>query len=269
MKRHIYVRVSTGKQTFDRQMVGIRSYFAEKGIDIEKVESIVTEHISGGKSYEDRKLKDLLNRCESGDIIYAASTDRLGRSFSDMIKLMAEAKERGIKIVACKQKLSLDDDSPVTKILLSIMTIMDEDERERASDRNIEKAAWQKEQIAKYGYFIVEKGDNKGKRCTHLGRPADENGQYDMSKANEAAAKSHKRRAEEWRRTSEAYADVKRWWGQGQSREWIIEEFNARHAKDPKKYATRDGKPMNAVTLSRWLKEMGSQQEAMRAAALS
>lgn len=252
MKRHIYTRVSTGKQTFDRQMQGIKRYFEYNGIDINSVDSIVQEHISGGKSYEDRKLKSLLMKCEPGDIIYVASTDRLGRSFSDMIKLMAEAKENGVKIIACKQNLSLDDESPVTKIMLSILAIMDEDERVRTSERNEEKAAWQKEQIAKHGYFIVEKGDNKGKKCYHLGRDKGVN----LDVARSASIKSKQDKAIAWRENSKGYQLVRTLLSKGVGRIEIIERFNELHELDPENYSTPKGSPLSEFTLSKWANEI-------------
>lgn len=51
-------------------------------------------------------FNSLLKKCKSGDIIYAASTDRIGRDFFDMMKLMKEAAKDGIEFIACKQNLS-------------------------------------------------------------------------------------------------------------------------------------------------------------------
>lgn len=262
MAMKIYCRVSTGKQTFDRQMMGIKRYFETRGMDITKVESTVVEHVSGGKSYEDRKFKSLLLSCKPGDIIYASSTDRLGRNFFDMIKLMSEAKERGIKIVACKQDISLDDDNPMTKMLLSIQTIIDEDERARVSDRNIDKAAWQKEQVKKQGYWIIERGPNKGKECYHHGR---EKG-CDLSIQLAASIKAKQDNAVAWREHSIGYDFVRTLLRNGVPRQSIIEQFNEKHEKNPGTkdklytdgYSTPKGSPLSEFTLSKWANEMAA-----------
>lgn len=57
------------------------------------------EHISDDKSYEVRRLNELIKKCNPGDFIYAASTDRIGRNFMDIMKLMDEAKKRSVTFV--------------------------------------------------------------------------------------------------------------------------------------------------------------------------
>ena len=74
----LYLRVSTQDQSFNQQMQDIKAYFNANRINMEDVADIVEEHVSGGKSYEDRQFQRLFNRCKPGDYIYAASTDRLG-----------------------------------------------------------------------------------------------------------------------------------------------------------------------------------------------
>ena len=139
MAINLYLRVSTEDQSFDQQMQDIKAYFAAHSLKMADVENIVDEHVSGGKSYEDRKFQQLLNKCKPGDYIYAASTDRLGRNFIDMMRLMEDAKKRGVIIVACKQNLSLDDDNSMAKIVLAVTAIMDEDERKRIKHRTANK----------------------------------------------------------------------------------------------------------------------------------
>ena len=95
--------MSTREQEFDHHMQYIKAYFNVNRINMDDVTDIVEEHVSGGKSYEDLKFQQLLNRCKPGDYIYAASTDRPGRNFIDMMRLMEDAKKRGVIIVACNQ----------------------------------------------------------------------------------------------------------------------------------------------------------------------
>ncbi len=248
MARFLYLRVSTSRQSFDQQMQDIKAY----GVDPENVDDIVEEHESGGKSYTDRKFQQLLNRCKSGDTIFAASTDRLGRNFVDMIRMMNEAKERGITIVACKQNVRLDSDDVATKILLSITSIIDEDERKRIKHRIANKKAWQREQIAKQGYFTIENGPNAGEKCTYVGSPKG----HDTSAAREAAAMSRQNSMIEWREQSKGYDWVRTQVAKGKPRSLIIEEFNELHKQNPENYCTREGKPLSKGILSKWIREM-------------
>lgn len=260
MARYIYNRVSTEDQSFDQQMQDIKSYFAAHSIDMNDVAGVVEEHVSGGKSYEDRKFKQLLNKCKPGDYIYAASTDRLGRNFIDMMRLMEDAKKRGVIIVACKQNISLDDDNSMAKIVLAVTAIMDEDERNRIKHRTANKKAWQREQIATQGYFIIENGPNAGKKCDYIGNPK----QKDMSNAQkkalaatqEAAALANQNAKITWKESSSAYKWVMARVAEGMPRKEIIRLFNEQHALNPDVYCTREGKPLSKGVLSKWCREM-------------
>lgn len=169
MAIYLYLRVSTTHQHFAQQMQDINNYFASHNLKQSDVTDVVEEKESGGVSYTDRKLQQLINRCKSGDTIYAASTDRLGRNFVDMIRMMEMAKNRGIIIVACKQGLSLADDSMATKIILSVTSIIDEDERMRIRHRvkNGVNAAMDEmrrkgERVTKRGILQTHWGNKKG-----------------------------------------------------------------------------------------------------------
>lgn len=262
MAINLYLRVSTQDQSFDQQMQDIKSYFAVHEINMNEVADIVEEHVSGGKSYEDRKFQQLLNKCKPGDYIYAASTDRLGRNFIDMMRLMEDAKKRGVIIVACKQNLSLDDDNPMAKIVLAVTAIMDEDERKRIKHRTANKKAWQREQIAKQGYFIIENGPNAGEKCYYVGSPR----QKDMSEAQktalaatqEAAALANQNAKIIWKENSSAYKWTMARVAEGMPRKEIIRLFNEQHALNPDVYCTREGKPLSKGVLSKWCSEINS-----------
>lgn len=258
MARYIYLRVSTDRQNFAQQLEDIKNY----GVDPETVDGIVEEHESGGKSYTDRKFKQLLNQCNPGDTIYAGSTDRLGRNFVDMIRLMNEAKELGITVVACKQNIRLDSDDVGTKILLTVTAILDEDERNRIRHRIANKKAWQREQIAQQGYFIVERGENVGNKCRYVGRPKVK----DMSEAQlkswvaiqESAYRTKTDKAIRWREQSRAVAFSRRKQAEGWTVTQIADELgklydeNAAATVNP--YATPRGFKPSVGTVSMWLR---------------
>lgn len=252
MAINLYLRVSTEDQSFDQQMQDIKAYFAAHSLEMADVENVVEEHVSGGKSYEDRKFQQLLNKCKPGDYIYAASTDRLGRNFIDMMRLMEDAKKRDVIIVACKQNLSLDDDNSMAKIVLAVTAIMDEDERKRIKHRTANKKAWQREQIAKQGYFIIENGPNAGERCAYVGSPKG----HDTSAAREAATQARMDAKIRWKENSTAYRWTMARVREGMPRKEIVRLFNEQHKLNPDVYCTRTGKPLTEATLSVWCREM-------------
>lgn len=260
MAINVYCRVSTLEQNYDQQMQDIKAYFAAHSLKMEDVAEIIAEHESGGKSYTDRKFQQLLTMCKPGDYIYAASTDRLGRNFIDMMRLMEDAKKRGVIIVACKQNLSLDDDNSMAKIVLAVTAIMDEDERKRIKHRTANKKAWQREQIAKQGYFIIENGPNAGEKCYYVGSPKQKNmsdaQKIALAATQESAALANQNAKITWKENSSAYKWVKARVAEGMPRKEIIRLFNEQHALNPDVYCTREGKPLSKGVLSKWCREM-------------
>lgn len=256
MARYAYIRVSTDRQSYDQQIQDIKAY----GIDLDSLDGITEEKMTSNKGYEDRAFNSLLKKCKSGDIIYAASTDRIGRDFFDMMKLMKEAAKDGIEIIACKQNLSIARDDVATRIIVAITAIMDEDEKKRIQHRTANKKAWQREQIAKHGYFIIENGPNAGERCTYVGSPklADmsEARQAALISAQEAAALANQEAKIRWAEQSKGYNWVRTQLAKGKSRALILEEFNELHAADPENYSTREGKPLSKGVLSKWCREI-------------
>lgn len=260
MAIRIYARVSTLEQNYDQQMQDIKSYFTAHSLKMEDVEEIITEHESGGKSYTDRKFQQLLNKSKQGDYIYAASTDRLGRSFIDMMRLMEDAKKRGVIIVACKQNLSLDDDNSMAKIVLAVTAIMDEDERKRIKHRTANKKAWQREQIEKQGYFIVENGNNAGKICTYVGNPKFRDmsraQQGALQKAQEEAWRANIDRSIAWRENSKAVKFALRKRAEGWTLQKIVDEIGQLYDDNgAEAYGTPTGCKPSKGTISKWLRE--------------
>lgn len=248
MARYAYIRVSTDRQSYDQQIQDIKAY----GIDLDTLDGITEEKMTTNRGYEDRAFNSMLKKCKAGDIIYAASTDRIGRDFFDMMKLMKEAAKDGIEIIACKQNLSIARDDVATRIIVAITAIMDEDEKKRIQHRTANKKAWQKEQIAKQGYFIIENGPNAGKKRYTMGPGKG----ADTSAMQEASCRAKQDAAILWREQSKGYSWVRTQLAKGKSRALILEEFNELHATDPENYCTREGKPLSKGVLSKWAREM-------------
>lgn len=249
MAKYAYVRVSTDKQSYAQQCQEFKAY----GIDITKLDDIISEHESGGTSYQDRKFMQLFKRCQAGDIIYVASTDRLGRDFYDMLDLMKKAKERGVEIIACQQNLSLCRDDLSTQIILAISFAIAQDERMRTKRRNKNKADWQREQIKKHGYFIIEKGPNAGKPRSHMGS---EKG-HDVSAAAAASAASRHAASVDWMANSKAVKRARQKRAEGYSLEQIAQHISDLYddfdGDGANPYGTPKGCKPSKGTIHRWL----------------
>ena len=262
MARYAYIRVSTDRQSYDQQIQDIKNY----GINLADLDGITEEKETTNKGYQDREFNALLKKCKPGDVIYAASTDRIGRDFLDMMKLMKEAAADGIEIIACKQNLSIARDDVATRIIVAITAIMDEDEKKRIQHRTANKKAWQREQIAKHGYFIVENGTNAGAKCGYIGNPKwndmSEAQQNALTRAQEASQLARQNAVIEWREKSQAVKFALRKRAEGWTLQKIVDEigqlYDDNAPADVTKanpYATPNGCKPQKGTVSKWLRE--------------
>ena len=108
MKVIEYGRVSTDKRTLEQQNRTVKEWLSRNGL---KTDIVITEEgISGGVTYKKRKLgTDVLPLLEAGDMLIGAEISRLGRSMSDLNKLINdELKPRKIRLVVVQMGLDLN-----------------------------------------------------------------------------------------------------------------------------------------------------------------
>jgi DNA invertase Pin-like site-specific DNA recombinase len=251
MSIYVYCRVSTNHQDFDRQIFEIKQYFKSHNINFDDVAEIVQEHESGKKSYEDRRFNELFEKCKPGDFIYAASTDRIGRNFADMVKLMSAGKDRGIAIIACKQNLNLISDDVATKIILTVMALIDQDERERRSYQTKNTLQARKES----GGWV----SNAGNWTTKLGHPFG----VPHPVAVGAMMEANTRHKVQWLENSKAYKLTRKLRGEGKGIAAISRELKKMYELAPEDFCSRQGKEPSKMAISRWLKIIDEELQAI------
>lgn len=135
-----YVRVSSVDQQTDRQLDGIA------------LDKTFTDKVSGATT--DRpQLQAMLEYIREGDILHVHSIDRLARSLADLLKLVEWLNTKHITVHFHKEQLKFTgENSPMQKLMLSMMGSFAEFERSMIRDR-------QREGIAK----AKEKGVYKGR----------------------------------------------------------------------------------------------------------
>lgn len=145
-----YARVSTDKQDNESQEKLINDYCKANAITLNDYISV---EISSRKSLEKRRINHLLEFLNEGDTLITAELSRLGRDMFEVISLVFDLMNKGVKIIFIRQpELSLISKS-ATKLLLSFYAYIAEYERELISERT------------KTGLKVARE---KGKR---LGRP--------------------------------------------------------------------------------------------------
>lgn len=103
---YAYVRVSTEKQTVENQKLVIKEFC--KCHRIVKL-NWISETISGTKNPEKRKLGELINLVNEGDVVVITELSRLGRSLIMIFNVLHIFLEKKVKVIAIKENYELGD----------------------------------------------------------------------------------------------------------------------------------------------------------------
>ncbi|MFD3443912.1 recombinase family protein [Microbacteriaceae bacterium 4G12] len=114
-----YVRVSTTKQTVDQQLDALR------------LAGVADEHVFGdvrsGARWDREGLSELKRHLRPGDTLVVVALDRLGRSLSEMVNLLAWIRENEIVLRSLRE--SLDFSTPTGEMMAAIFAAMAQYER--------------------------------------------------------------------------------------------------------------------------------------------
>lgn len=155
-KVFVYLRVSTDRQDTDNQKSGIIKFCEKRQIVVTQwVEDIV----SGAKSVAGRKLGGILRKMKNGDTLIVSEISRLSRSLMDLMQLLKQALEKGIKILTVKEGYELGDNIN-SKVLAFAFGLAAEIERTLLSQRIKESLARKKAEGMILGRPIGSKKKN-------------------------------------------------------------------------------------------------------------
>lgn len=123
-----YLRVSTTKQDTGRQEM----QFDKLGIKFNK------EYIDKitGKTKDRPQLNKMIVEVKEGDTVYCESISRLGRSLKDLIEIIDQLINKGVRVVIVKE--GIDTNSSTYKLLLAVFGGVAEMERETIQERVIQ-----------------------------------------------------------------------------------------------------------------------------------
>lgn len=128
-----YVRVSTLDQNVERQLDGVivdRTFLDKKS----------------GKDVEREELDAMVEFVRHGDTVVVHSMDRLARNLDDLRHIVHTLTEKGVRIEFVKEGLSFTgEDSPMSKLMLSVMGAFAEFERSLIRERQREGIALAKQ----------------------------------------------------------------------------------------------------------------------------
>ncbi len=139
MKTIGYLRVSTNKQDLDNQKQALKAYCHDHKIHIDEFIEI---HISSRKSTKERRIEELLSKLIKGDRIIVTELSRLGRSISQIIRLIDTLIKSEIQLITIKENIKINGNMDMqTKCLVTIISLFGEIERDLISKRITEALA--------------------------------------------------------------------------------------------------------------------------------
>ncbi|MCI8506866.1 MAG: recombinase family protein [Lachnospiraceae bacterium] len=166
-----YVRVSSGDQNEERQLLAMEAKEVEKRhIYVDK---------QSGKNFNRPQYRRLVNRLRTGDILYILSIDRLGRNYQEIQEQWRIlTKEIGIDICVLDMPLLNTRNGKdlmgtfIADLVLQILSFVAQNERENIRKRQAEGIAAARERGIQFGRprlkapndfgVIVKQWENKG-----------------------------------------------------------------------------------------------------------
>ena len=134
-----YIRVSDFEQNPERQLEGTKLH--KKFIDK-----------ASGRNTNRPQLQEMIEYARDGDTIIVHSMDRLARNLDDLRQIVTHFTSEDIKIEFLKEGLTFTgEDSPMSKLLLSVMGAFAEFERALIKERQLEGIALAKKRGAYAG----------------------------------------------------------------------------------------------------------------------
>lgn len=128
-----YARVSTKKQLDGNGLEAQREKLAEAGC-----EQVVSEQYTGSTMHRP-KWDRLFKRLQPGDTLVACKLDRIARTTEDGIASVKELMERGVTVRILN--MGTIDDTPMGRLVLTVMLAFAEFERELIAERTAEGRA--------------------------------------------------------------------------------------------------------------------------------
>ena len=130
----IYVRVSTEKQFYDKQIDSCKRFCEIKGFEIYKVYSDVYT----GKEISRPAFQELLNDMRQYKFsgVVCTKLDRIARSLKHLINILEEFQNKGVDFIATTQ--NIDTTTSAGKLQMQILGAFAEFERNLISERTKE-----------------------------------------------------------------------------------------------------------------------------------
>lgn len=131
MKAIGYTRVSSDKQDLQKQEHLLLKYAQQHDL---RIQDFIEVEISSRRDTKERRIDELLDRLDEGDVLLVAELSRFGRNMFEVIDIVNQLGENGVEVIFVRQP-ELSTAGPHRKLLLAIYSYFAEAEREFISVR--------------------------------------------------------------------------------------------------------------------------------------
>lgn len=131
MKAIGYTRVSSDKQDLQKQEHLLLKYAQQHDL---RIQDFIEVEISSRRDTKERRIDELLDRLDEGDVLLVAELSRFGRNMFEVIDIINQLGENGVEVIFVRQP-ELSTAGPHRKLLLAIYSYFAEAEREFISVR--------------------------------------------------------------------------------------------------------------------------------------
>jgi DNA invertase Pin-like site-specific DNA recombinase len=126
-----YIRISTDKQDLEKQRHLLLEYARKERLIVDE---FVEVEVSSRQDTEARRIDELQDRLQKGDTLLVAELSRLGREMLQVLNIINDLSEKGVKLTFVRQP-ELSTTGSHGKLLLAIYSYFAEAEREFISMR--------------------------------------------------------------------------------------------------------------------------------------
>ena len=164
MTAYAYIRVSKLDQDTEKNKLEILKFANENKLgNVEFVE----EKVGGRKNYRYRKLGELLEIMQAGDVIIIPEFTRLARSMIQIFEVLNIVKQNGIILYSLKEHFSTNDEGITATVISAVFALVAQIERDLISLRT-------KEALQAKKAMGIKLGRPKGKGKSKLDQYKDE-----------------------------------------------------------------------------------------------
>jgi DNA invertase Pin-like site-specific DNA recombinase len=142
-----YLRVSSDKQDLEVQKLAILDYCNKQKLSVDEWIKI---KVSSRKSTKKRKVDELLESLEQGDVLIVSELSRLARSVGQIAIIVNELIQKKIQFISIKENIRINGKMDIAaKMTVTMFSLFAEIERDLISQRTKEglKAARQRGQL--------------------------------------------------------------------------------------------------------------------------